>query len=75
MNDYIKIITGSAITISRLEYLLNENNIETRVRDNVESARLAGFGAQQNDVELFVRSENVDKAQSIIAEAENEAGE
>tara|TARA_R110001592_G_scaffold162584_2_gene396052 strand:+ start:195566 stop:195793 length:228 start_codon:yes stop_codon:yes gene_type:complete len=75
MNDYIKIITGSAITISRLEYLLNANNIETRVRDNVESARLAGFGAQQNDVELFVRSENVDKAQSIIAEAENEAGE
>ena len=45
------------------------------MRDNVESARLAGFGAQQNDVELFVRSENVDKAQSIIAEAENEAGE
>ena len=75
MNDYIKIITGSAITISRLEYLLNANNIETRVRDNVESALLAGFGAQQNDVELFVRSENVDKAQSIIAEAENEAGE
>ena len=75
MNDYIKIITGSAITISRLEYLLNANNIETRVRDNVESARLAGFGAQQNDVELFVRRENVDKAQSIIAEAENEAGE
>tara|TARA_R110002050_G_scaffold122015_1_gene240465 strand:- start:1745 stop:1972 length:228 start_codon:yes stop_codon:yes gene_type:complete len=75
MNDFVKIITGSAITISRFEFLLNENNIETRVRDNVESARLAGFGAQQNDVELFVQSVNVGKAQSIIAEAENETEE
>jgi hypothetical protein len=75
MINFVKIITGSAITISRLEYLLNENNIETRVRDNVESARLAGFGAQQNDVELYVQSVNLDKAQSIIEDAENEAGE
>jgi hypothetical protein len=72
MINFVKIITGSAITISRLEYLLNENNIETRVRDNVESARLAGFGAQQNDVELYVQSVNLDKAQSIIEDAENE---
>jgi hypothetical protein len=33
-----------------------------------ESARLAGFGIAQNDVELHVHQANLERAQKILAE-------
>tara|TARA_B100000953_G_C17912594_1_gene388084 strand:- start:392 stop:622 length:231 start_codon:yes stop_codon:yes gene_type:complete len=66
MDDYIKILTSSSIIVNRIVFLLKEKNISTRLRDNVESGRLAGFGVPQNDVELFVRKSEYQKAKQVI---------
>jgi len=66
MNEYVKILTDRAIIINRISQLLDEEKIPSLVKDNVESARLAGFGTSSNDVELYVYKSDVDKAESII---------
>lgn len=66
MKEHVKILTGSSIIINRIAELLEQNNIPILIRDNVESARLAGFGAPQNDVELYVFQSDFSRAQSII---------
>lgn len=66
MNERVKILTDSAIVVNRVAQLLDEENIPSIVRDNVESARLAGFGTSSNDVELYIRESDFDKAELII---------
>ena len=66
MNERVKILTDSAIVITRIVQLLDEEKIPSIVRDNVESARLAGFGTSSNNVELYVYRSDLDRAESII---------
>lgn len=66
MNDHIKIYTDSAIVINRIVQILGDNGIHALTKDNVESARVAGFGTSYFDVELFVQQSDIEKAQSII---------
>ena len=66
MNERVKILTDSAIVINRIVQLLDEEKIPSIVKDNVESARLAGFGTSSNDVELYVTKSNFDRAELII---------
>jgi len=72
MNDYVKILTSSSIIVNRIAFLLDQKNISTHIKDNVESGRLAGFGVQQNDVELYVYKSEFEKSQKIIAEFNKE---
>lgn len=62
---HIKLYSGSSIIINRLKTLLEEQNIETLIKDNHESGRLAGFGTLDNDVELFVFEDDLSKAKEI----------
>ena len=66
MNKYTRLITDSAITINRVTQVLEANSINFQIRDNVNSARLAGFGSAQNDVELHVAESDLEKAQAIV---------
>ena len=66
MSDYQKLLTSSSIIINRAAFLLDQENIQTRIKDHVESARLGGFGVPQNDVELYVQQSDFQKAQDII---------
>ena len=66
MNELIKIMTSSSIIINRIASLLNQKNIQTLIKDNVESARLAGFGTSQNEVELYIYNSDFESAQKII---------
>lgn len=66
MNEHVKILTDSAIVINRIVQLLDEEKIPSIVKDNVESARLAGFGTPSNDVELHVYKSDVNRAEMII---------
>ena len=66
MNKHIKIFTSSSIIVNRIASILNQNNIQTLIKDNVESARLAGFGISSNDVELYVDNSDLESAQKII---------
>lgn len=63
---HIKIFSGSSIIINRLRALLDENNISSIAKDQFESARLAGFGAPMNSVDLFILDSDIEKANSII---------
>lgn len=72
MSEYIRIKTGSSIEINRWAGLLDQNNIPTIIKDNVESARAAGFGISQNSVDLYVNSSDAKRAQKLIEEWLNE---
>jgi hypothetical protein len=72
MDKHIKILTSSSIIINRIAFLLDQKNIATLIKDNVESARLAGFGTTQNDVELYVNNSDFKSAQKIIEEFNKE---
>ncbi len=66
MNEHVKILTDSAIVINRIVELLDEEKIPSIVKDNTESARLAGFGTLSNDVGLYVYKSDVNGAEMII---------
>jgi len=66
MNERVKILTDSAIVINRIVQLLDEKKIPSVVKDNVESARLAGFGTSSNDVELYVSKSDINRADMVI---------
>jgi hypothetical protein len=66
MNEHVKILTNSAILINRIAQILDEEEIPSLIKDNVESARLAGFGTSANDVELYVYTSDLEKAKKII---------
>lgn len=72
MDKHVKILTNSSIIINRIAFLLDQKNIATLIKDNVESARLAGFGTTQNDVELYVYNSDFESAQKIIEEFNKE---
>lgn len=66
MIEHVKVLTDSAIVVNRIIQLLDEKKITSIVRDNVESARLAGFGTPSNNVELYVHKSDVERAELII---------
>ena len=70
MDQHIRIYSASSITILGLVSLLEQNGIAALVKDQVESGRLAGFGTQYNDVDLFVLETDKLKALEIIRQFE-----
>ena len=66
MKGHVRILTDSSIVINRISRILNENEIPSLVKDDVESARLAGFGTPLNEIQLYVDEEDVDQAKRII---------
>ena len=67
MSNHISIYRSSAIFIHGLALFLEENGVQTIVKDANESARLAGFAALQDSVELQVLESDVERAQKLIA--------
>jgi len=66
-NNYIKIFSGSFVVVSLALDRLKDIGIKGIVRDESESARLAGFGASiQNFQELYVHEDELDRAIPII---------
>lgn len=66
MNEHVKILTDSSIVINRIVQLLEEQGITTIVKDQGESARLAGYGTFLNDAELYVKRSDFKRAEVII---------
>jgi uncharacterized protein YegP (UPF0339 family) len=66
MSEHVKIMTDSAIVINHKAQLLEEQGIASIVKNNTESARLAGFGSFSDDVELFVSESDVEKAIEVL---------
>ncbi|WP_418603790.1 putative signal transducing protein [Hwangdonia sp.] len=66
-SNYIKIFTGNFITVQRIVSDLEKTNIRPVVKDQSESARLAGFGPSiPGQQELYVHKDELDKAVEIV---------
>ncbi len=63
-----KLYVGSYITLKALENMLDLKNIPSLLKDNVESARLGGFGASDSSNELFVFKKDFEKATAVLKE-------
>ncbi len=66
MEEYIRIYTGSGILVNRLATLLEKNKSRFIVKDEKESARLAGFGTTGDSVELHILNTDLENAKKII---------
>jgi len=66
-SDYTKIFTGNPFISQLIITGLKETGIEPIVKDESESARLAGFAANiDGDREIHVHNGEVDKATDIV---------
>lgn len=68
MSNHVRLLSSSAISVNRLAVLLEEQGIASVIRNNPESARLAGFGTMPNDVDLLVDESDLQRAQAIVEE-------
>ena len=65
--DFIKIFTGNTIDVLALRSALEEKSIVAVIKDDSESARLAGFGIVAPGLqEVFVHEDELDQAVRIV---------
>lgn len=64
----MKIFSGSEILALALKEKLEKINLKVVMKDNIQSARLAGFGSAGQAVELFIQEIDFGKASPIIEE-------
>ena len=65
--DFIKIFTGNTIDVLALRSALEEKSIVAVIKDDSESARLAGFGMVAPGLqEVFVHEDELDQAVRIL---------
>lgn len=62
----IKVYGGSEIMAQSVQAKLEEAGISTIIKNNIDSATVAGFGSFDQTVQVFVNEEDVAKATSII---------
>jgi hypothetical protein len=67
-SNFIKIFTGNFIIVQRIVSELKKNDINAIVKDQTESARLAGFGGGivPGFQQVFVHKDELDKSVEII---------
>ena len=66
-SKYKKVFGGNSIEAHRVELSLKDNNIEPILKDESESARLAGFGAPLSDlIQVFVHEDEEVKSLALI---------
>lgn len=66
--DYIKVFGGNSLEANRVKSSLQEIGIEPVVKNENESARLAGFGTSLSAIiELFVHKDEEKKALLAIS--------
>lgn len=64
----MKIFSGSEILATALQVKIEEAGIDTLLKNNIQSGRLAGFGTSGMAVELFIEEVDFGKADPIVEE-------
>ena len=64
----IKIFSGSEILALALQEKIEAIGVKTIVKNNIQSARLAGFGTADLAVEVFIQEVDFGKASPVIEE-------
>tara|TARA_Y100000385_G_C13005923_1_gene599415 strand:+ start:658 stop:876 length:219 start_codon:yes stop_codon:yes gene_type:complete len=67
---YKKLFYGTAMDVAKLCGALYTLNIVPVVKDQAESARLAGFGILFTDQEVYVHPDEFQKARQAVKELE-----
>ena len=68
-SNYIKIFSGSAVEVRLITSRLHQVGIEAIIKDEAESARLAGFGTTiPTEQDILVHKDEEAKAKKVIAE-------
>lgn len=65
---YKKLFHGTAIDVAKLCSVLDTLGIIPVVKDQAESARLAGFGTLSTDKEVWVHPDEFEEAREIALE-------
>ena len=69
-SEYTKVYTGPHTVVLYIKNILDDAGISYIVRNDGESARLAGFGTSYvSEVAIIVKNEDVDQAKQLIDEA------
>jgi hypothetical protein len=64
----MKVFSGSEILALALQQKIEEAGVDTVLKNNIQSARLAGFGSTGQAVELFIQETDFAKANPVIEE-------
>ena len=64
----MKVFSGSEILAMALKEKIEAIGVETLLKSNIQSARLAGFGSTGQAVELFVQEIEFAKVNPVIEE-------
>jgi hypothetical protein len=62
----MKVFSGSEILALALQEKIEEKGVSTVLKNNIQSARLAGFGNTDLAVELFIQETDFAKANPVI---------
>ncbi len=64
--EHIKLYTETDIIIKGLKRKLEDENIDSMIKDRFESARLGGYGENSASVELYVKKKDLVNAENIL---------
>ena len=64
----IKVFSGSQILAQALNEKIKAVGVEMIMKDNIQSARLGGFGNSDLAVEIFIEEVDFGKANAVIEE-------
>ncbi len=72
-SDYIKIYSGNALIGKRIELELLDLRITPVIKDEGESARLAGFASSMlGNIDIYVNQDEKERATEIVAKITSE---
>jgi hypothetical protein len=67
MDDtFVLLCATNVVEVQRVKALLEENGMSPIIKDEGESARLAGFGSASLMQQLWVAKSDLEKAKSLI---------
>ena len=64
----MKVFSGSEILALALQVKIEEAGVDTVLKNNIQSATIAGFGTFGQAVELFTQETDFSKANPVIEE-------
>ena len=64
--SFVHIYSGSSVTVLALKNALQADNIIPVIKDESESARMAGFGIVHDQKQVFVHTDELKKAKKIM---------
>ena len=64
----MKVFSGSEILAMALKEKIEAIGVDTVLKNNIQSARLAGFGTMGQAVELFIQETDFSKANPVLEE-------